>query len=719
MVLSTQGKKMDAKIVTPPSVTNADFLRQVIGPLAEGEYAWACTFAQPPSHGDWSGFKVTDFAKVYDYAVNAYFSVGVVRERRRRADFIRMPCVVLDDAPRDSGASWTLETSPGNLQIGYIIRPAITDEGIASRLQTELGRQGLVKADQSGYSNVRYVRLPVGANTKVTPPHRHRLLDWTPECVFTLDDLIEKFNLDRDYILTPVADRQAAPGDRQALLADRKFAQDDSAYVQAICRGDMYHDSLLALSARYISRGLSPHVVIELLRGLMLARDVRDDRWAARMEEIPRLVRGAAEKFTPEPKEVVVETQDGPQHPLSVEVGVSTQLIPPPMVVPGFVSEGIVSFAGQHGIGKTTGILPLSLIAAGLIQGELTPRHWRHVVYITEDVGQAQRIISGLAASLKLDHADINARFHLVEAYRMHAAQVVQVAATYSERYVRSVPHDLGAPRVEVLPLVVFDTKSSVFSMENENDAAEAAEMMATLKQRFNRFPVWIIGHIAKASFGKTEALSARGSTAIEADAHQTAYIVAEGESRYIVLGKRRFEPKWTELELVSETSETTGIDEYGEAHTIKLRWSIPQPPVISRQAAAQAAKEAEQGDRDTDRRTRVLEAVEAAWNNKNPIGRSSVSERANIKRIDAVEFINTLLDEGWLYEVEIPYDLRLDKRKGRFLVRLTSEERRVVQETGVLPAHKARLFPSWAKMDERYVPSPSNENAEEGDGEW
>jgi len=301
----------------------------------------------------------------------------------------------------------------------------------------------------------------------------------------------------------------------------------------------------------------------------------------------------------------------------------------------------------------------------------------------------------------------------------MHASQVVQVAQTYSERYIRFAPHDLTDTQVAIKPLVVFDTKSAVFSMENENDAAEAAEMMATLKQRFNKFPVWIIGHIAKSSFGKTDALSARGSTAIEADAHQNAYIVAEGDNRYIILGKRRFEAKWTEIELVSEVAESTGIDEYGQIQTINIRWSIPQPPVMSRQEAAQAAKEESQGERDTDRRSRALNAVESAWVNRNPISRSQIAERANIKRNDASEVTNLLLAEGWLYEVEVPRELRLNNRKSHFLVRLTDEERRAVRETGIPPLHKIQLFPSWAKVSNPFVPDTNDKEGGEGDIEW
>jgi hypothetical protein len=709
--------------VTPGHVSNAQFMRDVMGPLAAGEYAWACHFAAPPNSAlaEWGGFRVSEYAQVEDYKVNAYCSVAIVSDRRQGRHFIRMTCVVLDDSQPDPHASWVLETSPGNYQVGYIIWPAITDEGVASRLQKALSEQGLVKADQSGYSSVRYVRLPVGCNTKVSPPYPHRLLDWQPECIFTLDDLIEKFDLDADEILNPQTRIAPAQGAPSAPFADRRFTSEDSEYVRSIVMGDMYHDSLLALSARYVARGMPPAQVTEALRGMMQAREVRDDRWQARLEEIPRLVRGAAEKFTPQPA-AEAEGEDA-DHPLSIEVKLSGQLIPPRMVIPGFVAEGIVSFAGQHGIGKTTGILPLSFIAAGLIKGELTPAHWRHVVYVTEDTAQAQRIISGLAQSIGLDYGTIAQRFHLVEAVRMHASQVVQVAQTYAERYTRLADHGLGDTKVELKPLVVFDTKSAVFSMENENDAAEAAEMMSTLKQRFNRFPVWIIGHIAKASFGKTDALSARGSTAIEADAHQNAYIVAEGDRRYIILGKRRFEAKWAEIELVSEVSESFALDEFGQAQTIAIRWAIPRPPSMTRQEAAQAAREESQGESDTQRRTAILKAVEDAWMAGNPISRVKLRDLVSGKVATINTVTETLIVEGWLYEVEVPPARRVNNNKKAFLVRLTDSERRGYLEAGALPEQKTRLFPAWATGAIPSVPDtvkdPSKSDDFGGDDDW
>lgn len=115
----------------------------------------------------------------------------------------------------------------------------------------------------------------------------------------------------------------------------------------------------------------------------------------------------------------------------------------PRWVIPGFIGHGVVIFAGAHGAGKTTAMVPLSMLAAGL-HGEgdpLAPGHWQHVVYVTEDVEQARCILARLIdfAGLHLDMRVAQERFHLVEARRLDPNYVVQVGATYREKFTRTV----------------------------------------------------------------------------------------------------------------------------------------------------------------------------------------------------------------------------------------------------------------------------------------
>ncbi|MBK5965713.1 hypothetical protein CCR95_16900, partial [Thiocystis minor] len=153
-----------------------------------------------------------------DYpACNTYFSVSALKpdasgaRKRRKENFSRQFVVVLDDSPPLPGieATWILETSQpegrSNTQIGFLLTDPITDIGIAGRLNQALADAGHLPNDKSGNNPVRYVRLPVGSNTKHQPAHQHRLLAWNPDGRVTLDELIGALGFDRDAILNEPA----------------------------------------------------------------------------------------------------------------------------------------------------------------------------------------------------------------------------------------------------------------------------------------------------------------------------------------------------------------------------------------------------------------------------------------------------------------------------------------------------------------------------------
>jgi RecA-family ATPase len=263
----------------------------------------------------------------------------------------------------------------------------------------------------------------------------------------------------------------------------------------------------------------------------------------------------------------------------------------PRFVIPGFIGHGLVIVAGTHGVGKTTALLPLAMVAAGLHRhgDPLAPKHWRHVVYIVEDAEQALRIVAGIVkfGGLGLDVGTVRERLHIVEARRLVPSYVAEVATAYREQFARMVEG------VEVPPLVVMDTKSAVLEMEEENSNSEASAIVALLKQSFESLPVWMVGHVAKASRGEVAGLSLRGGSAFEADANQVLYLVKEGDARFLVRGKTRFEALWPELQIESKTAATMARDEYGDPQSVVLRWGIASPPAQSRKEAQEQAHEA------------------------------------------------------------------------------------------------------------------------------
>lgn len=414
--------------------------------------------------------------------------------------------------------------------------------------------------------------------------------------------------------------------------------------------------------------------------------DVNDLMQRDGLDVLALLLANVTEPPKPEPK----------VHPLARFVDFDGTAKAPRWVIPGFIGHGVVVIAGAHGVGKTTALLPLAMTAAGLHGGQLMPHQWRHVVYVTEDVEQARRIMAGIVgySNLGISLESVRERMHIVEALRLDPAYVAQVGKTYREQFTRTVDG------VEVLPLVVLDTKSAVLALDNENDNSEASAMMAALKQGFDGLPVWLIGHVAKPNIGRADVsgLSSRGASAIEGDANQTLFLVREGESRYLVLGKTRFEPRWPELEITSYTAQAPANDEYGNMETIIMRWGVAAPAEMSRKEASEQAAEQQRKEDAATLRQDVRDAVETAWLTGNPLNRTGVKAKVGGNGASVVAMVENLLSERWLYEVEVPGKIRIINSKKAYLVNLTTDEHEAVVRGEGLPSTKLEIPKSWQK---------------------
>ena len=405
----------------------------------------------------------------------------------------------------------------------------------------------------------------------------------------------------------------------------------------------------------------------------------------------------------------------GDAHPLAQFVDFDTKPKAVSFIIPGVIQNDVITISGARGAGKTTAILPLAMVAAGLHHPDdpLAPKHWRHVVYIVEDVAQAQRIVAGVVehGNLGIKAEDVKERLHIVPAKRLPPAHVAQVGKLYRDRFTRIVKG------VEVLPLVVLDTKAAVLALENENDNSEASRAVAALRQDFAGLPTWIVGHIPKAQFGRTDvaALSDRGAISFESDVTQNVYLVAEGDQRYLLLGgKKRFEPRWTELQIVSHKAEVTAYDEWGDPVPTTLRWSIVTPPDMSREEARQEAQEAAERARRGDMRQAIFDAVQIAWQGGNPINKTGVKTSiTGFKKDDIGNEVEALLAEGWLHEVEVPSKQRINSKKSRFLVKLDTPEHDDFMRSGIVPAAKLVIPQSWRKAEIPSDPEVEAENAE------
>ena len=206
-----------------PAVTNAQFLEAIFG--ADWPDAHVTGFAEDPGDLEklglrhlWAGYRWRRGHRPPSERDNTYFTISLFRDdpvdgraKRRKELFRGTHCIVVDDVgtkvrsedvmARWPAPSWTLETSPGNYQWGYILDRAETDAGRVNALLDGMIAAGLcADGKDPGMKGVtRYVRLPEGRNTKakygVAGGFECRLVVWEPERRFEIEDLAGRWGI--------------------------------------------------------------------------------------------------------------------------------------------------------------------------------------------------------------------------------------------------------------------------------------------------------------------------------------------------------------------------------------------------------------------------------------------------------------------------------------------------------------------------------------------
>lgn len=318
-------------VIAATQMTNSDFLAEVYGTLEPGTHGWVASFRADPSNADpgvWAGrpYKgLPQQAVTIDRAHedNTYYCTAVLSATadgeivRRKDSFVRLAVLVLDDVQLSdvSGFSYAIQTSPGKFQIGIFIDGEDTDarnRQLIDRIMSALAARGRSN-DASGNACVRYVRLPVGANTKprAAGTWQVQLEAWQPNVRWSLDDACAAVGLDLDALKVASQITKAAPsstptgnhaGELVADLTNPNPAE------------RVYHDSIIKLAANLIAGGMFPGAAVEHLYSLMdmvkpATRDIDElRRWEARRAEIPRAVK-TAEKYAPaerKPAEITI-----------------------------------------------------------------------------------------------------------------------------------------------------------------------------------------------------------------------------------------------------------------------------------------------------------------------------------------------------------------------------------------------------------------------------
>lgn len=332
----------------------------------------------------------------------------------------------------------------------------------------------------------------------------------------------------------------------------------------------------------------------------------------------------------------------------------------PDWVIEGIIPEGVGVVSGSGGVGKTTCIVPLALIAAGIkaegsnLDNELT----RRVIYITEDPKQVMTILNGMRQFLKWDDDQwdhVKNMFRVVDSRRMDIDEISHVLQS-------STVWGHGDP-ILMMPLIVFDTASSNFAVMNESDNSEASAYMAIMKEHAFKYKtsIWIIAHLSKTSKGQSvddiQNLGSRGASAWEDNAQWTATLASSlpnGEGHRIFrMGKRRENLHFDEISFEGSTHHETVKNRLGEDVSIQYRYTVP------RKSSKDGRLLVKMKQRNADIETAIFEAIEVL---EYPSKRD-ILELVKFKRNDVSDALSSMILSVTVKEFPLPQNV---KKQGR-----------------------------------------------------
>ena len=273
-------------------------------------------------------------------------------------------------------------------------------------------------------------------------------------------------------------------------------------------------------------------------------------------------------------------------------------------MVKGFWAHSFMVLAGQPGIGKTTAIISLCMVMAGLQAKdcELTATKKRKTIIVTEDSDQVERTLTGYARHYGISANALSEWFVIIDAKRSNVKDLLMLAHNVINHTVDNVR-----------PLLVLDTANATMDIDNENDNSEVGAYIAALKQTIYiqlDTPVCIITHTNKTISKSDSDATARGASAFTGDATLTGVLFEdETKTRYMRLVKTRYQPNFREIKFQSDVFADTVLDEDGDIQEQMVLLVVPA--MSSEDDRRQAANE-----RMNDKRQQqVQDAADAACN--------------------------------------------------------------------------------------------------------
>lgn len=293
------------------------------------------------------------------------------------------------------------------------------------------------------------------------------------------------------------------------------------------------------------------------------------------------------------------EPQGWPERQLSIG-----QIKPIRYMVKGFWAHSFMVLAGQPGIGKTTAVISLCMVMAGIQAKdcELTATKKRKTIIVTEDSDQVERTLTGYARHYGINPKTLSDWFVIIDAKRSNVKDLLMLAHNV-------INHTID----HIRPLLVLDTANATMDIENENDNSEVGAYIAALKQTIYiqlDTPVCIITHTNKTISKADSDATARGASAFTGDATLTGVLFEdETKTRYMRLVKTRYQPNFREIKFQSDVFADTVLDEDGDIQEQMVLLVVPA--MSSEEDRKQAAN-----DRINDKRQQqIQDAADAACN--------------------------------------------------------------------------------------------------------
>jgi RecA-family ATPase len=348
-------------------------------------------------------FKTRDSAKETDIAQGLSLTVEMdaqpARARSKLEELIGPATMVVR-----SGGTWVdpaTGASEPKLHLHWRLAKPAEGAQLADLKAARRAATAIVGGDPSNVPTVHPIRWPGSWHRKGEP-------------VLATIDNVEP---DREINLADALAilREAAEPERpQGNGADHHGDPADWPYAKIVAGLD-YHASLVSLSAKYVAAGMTDGAIVNSLRALMDASTgERDDRWQARFDAIPRIVRSAREKIAapakPAAKLAMTDATTWQDRPIAPRRWWSHKRVP---------ARNVTLLGGDGGTGKT--LVALQAGAGNAIGpalpdwvGSVIENHGPTIFFSAEeDEEEIHRRLAAILAQRSLSFTDLQHRFHL------------------------------------------------------------------------------------------------------------------------------------------------------------------------------------------------------------------------------------------------------------------------------------------------------------------